>query len=55
MNVLFSTESPVPVRVTPKREAEQSDISAYLFGGVLLFASLTLGALLRLLALVRML
>ena len=53
-SVLSSTESPVRERPAPKRETEQLGISTYLFGAVLLFAAVTLPALLRVLAFVRM-
>jgi hypothetical protein len=36
MNVLFSTEAPLPVRLTPEREPEPAGVSGYVIGVVLL-------------------
>ena len=50
MNVLFSTETPVPVRLTHERETEEPGVSAYAFGVLLLVALVGVPALMRVLA-----
>lgn len=52
MNVIFSTDSKLPERVTPVRETERASVTPYLFGMLLLLALAVLPALLRVLAFV---
>jgi len=51
MNVMFSTETPLPVRLTPEREPERAGASSYVVGVVLLCALVALPVLLNVLAL----
>ncbi|MFZ1910664.1 MAG: hypothetical protein WAU52_16435 [Burkholderiales bacterium] len=50
MNVLFSTETPLPLRLTPERESEPAGVSGYVIGVVLLCVLVALPALMNVLA-----
>ncbi len=50
MNITFSTETPLPVRLTPEREPERDRMSPYVVGVALLCALVGLPILLNVLA-----
>jgi len=50
MNIMFSTPTPLPVRLTPERELEPAGVSSYVVGVVLLSVLVGLPVLLNVLA-----
>jgi hypothetical protein len=54
MNVIFSTATSVPERLTPVRETDRTGVTPYVFGALLLAALVALPVLLRVLSYVPM-